>query len=293
MAGLVAYLVHGLVDFDWYAYGFSETLMVVAAVAVAAGTKPLSVNLPASVAYGFGGILLVFAGYILAFLTPNLLAADGSAMRARDALRSALSTPNSAERNNAFEAAETLIDEAEVKSPKSAEIPLLKSQIFFEHWRWTTATAVDAKPNDAIDEKGDIAHMAALRAIELRPDDPSAYFLDGQICYGLGEYNGTLAVTGENITDKWRAGKAKSFFDLAHKQFGLALKRYPTSPRYNFWYARSLFALGNNPGRALLHYQEAERLSDLVRNLPRLKLSDDELLEIHTRVAALQKAPSR
>lgn len=288
MAGLVAYLVHALVDFDWYAFGFSETLVVVAAVAVAAGARPLTVSLPAWVSGGFGGLLLAFAGYILMVLTPNLVTADGNRMMAKEALSRARGARESAVKNLAFAEAEARIDEAEARSPLDAEIPLMKATIFFEHWSWDASTALPAA-GDMLDDKASTAREAVRRAIALRPDDGGAYFLDGYMCFALAEYNGNLGVTGENVTNQQRAAMAVSFFGIANRQFGEALKRYPTSPRYNFWYARSIHSLGNNPDKEAHYYAEAERLNGLVVNLPRLKLSDEDVLEIHARLDELEK----
>lgn len=289
MAGIVAYLVHALVDFNWYAYGFAETLIVVAGIALAAGTRPMSVNLPGTVSWSFSALLLAFGGYILVGMAPGFLSGDTKQWAAKDAFEEARATPGTAERHVAYERAEALIDEAETFSKMDAEIPMLKAQIFFDHWSWASSIAVEGPPSESIEEKADIARMAAMRTIELRPDDPGAYYLDARMCFALGEYNFHLAVTGDAITDRWREGRCRSFFDLAHKQMTAAYHRYPTNPRYNFWYARTIDALGNNGPKAAHHYREALRLSGLVDNLPRMKLTDEEVTIIHARLSELDR----
>jgi O-antigen ligase len=283
-AGIVALLVHMLVDFDFYEMGVAMTLFLALALAALLRARPPEWRLPRGACLAAAGILLLVAFPVSTLLIPPLLAADAEVDEASRVLRRAeRASHEGAVDTPALSEALRLARAAQEHNPFDPEAYDLYARAQFLSWQLMRRAARkdDERAELTLRAEEGMVLDAIENAIRLQPGTAAfharkAYF-HRDFRYFLQRRADELGAS--RAADRPRA-EALSHLRHAREHMERAVALYPTSALYQYELGRVLdlsgdgAAAGTRYRRALeLHekaLQEQERLARLQLPAPAL-----------------------
>ena len=293
VAGVVAFLVHSLVDFDWYVHGVSQTLWVLAAMAFAIGSlrakrrlvfdvtlKPVVQIVAACVCIGvllvlFLGIPLVPASAVLPRVMESAIVTE-SAKAELTAMRTG---PTQVDRGYFSGAVRKYQRAIELNRWNDAAL-LGLSETYTKIWQTPVG-----RPDDQLFTS---AEQALLDTIALNPTSAQLHYRLGMLYEEAVRSSrphllrGALATYRELLA---REAAGNRYFIPAYAKYRDAAWHYPTNARYRMKVGIMLARLGLG-GRARQELSDALRLDELAPD-PHMKLKPGDVGDIERELRAL------
>jgi O-antigen ligase len=266
--GLVALLVHMVVDFQLYENGVSTALVAALALIALLRGGSTSVRLPRPVCIGATAILLALTIPLLVWVAPRAMAADNEIEDARMALAS-LEAGTSANPTRLISDAIRVSESAQAHNPFNPEAYQLFARAKFHEW--DLLQKAGAREGRTLEESEGMVLQSLENALALRPLSSPLHYEKSQAHRIFRRY---YLKTGK--TAEMAAAKASEHLRLALLHQRRAYDLYPTWSRNAYLLARLLEISGDL--EAPKYYREALRLSDLagreLEDLDRLKIGE-------------------
>lgn len=244
-AGMVGFLIHILVDYDFYVPGTAETIFLLAALLMIR-LRPSAVRtyeLPPSTAWGAAVFILIVITPLLGSFLPGLLESNHLLEEARDHVA-----------RKEWKEAEQAYNSAMQNNPLDAEVHAEIGEFYFGEYQRARTEGQPGRTQAMLD----ICLSAAHTMIQLRPYNASFHHLAAQW------YREAYLLNRQRklVPGSMEYAKAVGFQQSVLVEMSLAVTYYPTDAMYRFEYAAMLEESGDLP-RAMEHYREALRLHDL------------------------------
>ena len=264
--GLIALMVHMVVDFQLYEVGVAAALVAVLALIALYRGGAAAVRLPKAVCGAATALLLALTAPLLVGVTPRAMAADNEIEEARAALAS-LESGGSANPTKMISDAIRVSESAQAHNPFDPEAYQLFARAKFHEW--DLLQRAGAREGRTVEESEGTVLQALENAIRLRPLLSPLHYEKAQAHRIFRRYYLKAGRTSEMA-----AAKAAEHLRLAIEHQRRAYELYPTYCRNAYLLARVL-EIAKDPD-ATRYYKEALRLSELagkeLEDLDRLKL---------------------
>ncbi len=266
--GLVALLVHMVVDFQIYENGVAAALVAALALIALLRGGATSVRLPRAVCIGATAILIALTIPMLIWVAPRAMAADNEIEDARMALAS-LESGSSANPTKLISDAIRVSESAQAHNPFNPEAYQLFARAKFHEW--DLLQKAGARDGRTLEESEGTVLLSLENALALRPLSSPLHYEKSQAHRIFRRYYLKAGKSAEMA-----AAKAAEHLRLALVHQRRAYDLYPTSSRNAYLLARVLEMSGDPD--APTYYRDALHLSDLageeLENLDRLKIGD-------------------
>lgn len=263
--GLVALLVHMVVDFQIYQYGVAASLMAVLALAALLRGDLPEIRLSRGACLAGMAVVMAISFYLTAFIAPRAIAADGEIEEVKAALFKLERSPD-ANATALLSEAIRVDESAQAHNPLDPEAFQLYARLKYREWQINEK--VGAGPQ--LDVIEGTLLQALDNAISLRPLSSPLYDEKAQVHLAFRRH-----YLKEAKTSELARAKASEHLRLAAECQRRAYELYPTISRNAYLLARVLELL-HDP-EANTYYREALRLAELagreLENLDRMKLS--------------------
>ena len=264
--GLLAFMVHMVVDFQVYEVGVAVALVAVLALIAMFRGNSAAVRLPKVVCAAATALLLAITAPMLIWITPRAMAADNEIEEARTALAD-LEAGRAANPTKLMSDAIRVSESAQAHNPFNPEAYQLFARAKFHEW--DLLQRAGARDGKTIEQSEGMVLQSLDNAIKLRPLLSPLHDEKAQAHRVFRRY---YLKTGKG--SEMAAAKAAEHLRLAIEHQHRAYDLYPTSSR-NAYFLGRILEVARDP-EAPRFYKEALRLSDLagleLENLDRLKL---------------------
>jgi len=264
--GIVALLVHMMVDFQLYEDGVAIALVAALALVALLRGESAVIEFPRSVCIAATGLLVAITVPLLVWIAPRAMAADNEIEDARMAL-STLEAGTSANPTRLISDAIRVSESAQAHNPFNPEAYQLFARAKFHEW--DLLQKAGAREGRTLEESEGMVLQALENALALRPRSSPLHYELSQAHRIFRRY---YLKAGKSAP--MAAAKAAEHLRLALEEQRRATELYPTSSRNAYLLARLLEMSGD--ADAPRYYREALRLSDLagaeLEDLDRLKI---------------------
>jgi hypothetical protein len=264
--GVVALLVHMMVDFQLYEDGVAIALVAALALVALLRGGSAVIRLPRSVCIAATGVLVAITVPLLVWIAPRAMAADNEIEDARMAL-STLEAGTSANPTRLISDAIRVSESAQAHNPFNPEAYQLFARAKFHEW--DLLQKAGAREGRTLEESEGMVLQSLENALALRPRSSPLHYELSQAHRIFRRY---YLKAGKSAP--MAAAKAAEHLRQALEQQRLAFELYPTSSRNAYFLARLLELSGD--ADAPRYYREALRLSDLagveLEDLDRLRI---------------------
>lgn len=264
--GVVALLVHMMVDFQLYEDGVAIALVAALALVALLRGGSAVVRLPRSVCIAATAVLVAITVPLLVWIAPRAMAADNEVEDARMALAS-LEAGTSANPTRLISDAIRVSESAQAHNPFNPEAYQLFARAKFHEW--DLLQKAGARDGRTLEESEGMVLQALENALALRPRSSPLHYELSQAHRIFRRYYLKAGKSADMA-----AAKAAEHLRRALEQQRLAYELYPTSSRNAYFLARLLEISGD--ADAPRAYREALRLSDLagseLEDLDRLRI---------------------
>lgn len=265
--GLVAFMVHMLVDFQLYEDGVAAGFVAVLALIAMFRGGTATVEIPKAVCGLATVVLLGVAAPILIWVAPRAMASDNELEEVRAALAD-LESGGGANPTKLISDAIRVSESAQAHNPFNPEAYQLFARAKFHEW--DLLQRAGARESGSLEESEGMVLQALENAIRLRPLFSPLYY---ELSRAHRVFRRYYLKTGKK--SELAAAKAAEHLRLAIDAQRRAYELYPTFSRNAYLLGRVL-EIAKDPD-APRYYQEAMTLSDLagreLEDLDRLKLS--------------------
>ena len=295
LAGVVAYLVHATVDFDFTSSVFSQFLFVALAIGVVRTAKLGYLPMPRPAGVFMALACFAFGIFMVGFFAPDVQLADSKRRAAEEEIKKATRlAADDPKVGVALDAAKRLLwrrayDKAEVEAhedrpgafelnDRDARTLMLIAQVYW--FEYASDIAKVKTPDDArrVEQAGlyDAANEALASMLQgpqsVRATSYSGWFFGGVM--HLRRYDHFTRVVA--MERREFEGMANTELVYAAQYFDEALRLYPTLAAHHAWIARVRDLQGDRR-KAREHAGEAKRLHEMTGAEPELKLTAEEL----------------
>lgn len=293
LAGIVAYLVHATVDFDFTSSVFSHALFVVLALALVRTVKLGYLPLPRPAGTLMALACFACGVFMVGFFAPTVQAADARRRAAEEKLREAGALPASesdpplreAKRllwSRAYEEGEDARPGAFDLNDRDAETLMLIARVYW--FDYAAQIAMIKTPDEAhLVEQGGLfdAAIDALFVLlqgepPVRSTDANAWFFGGMMHVRRYDHFMRMASLSAGETRSRFEGMANSSLTYAEQYLSDAVMLYPSYSRHRAWMARVQDLKGERD-RAREHARKAKEYHEASGDDPQFKLSGEEL----------------